>query len=113
MCVRTFSNCTNKTSTVILKGYVFIRCLYLSKICSQRSFQDNVLIDSGNKARLADFGLASFDRSRWLVVTSNSGEREELLLTWLRSSFTMDPRGSKGTFDEESSGCLRLEDTDL
>ena len=72
-----------------------------------------MLIDSGNKARLADFGLASFDRSHWLVVTSNSGEREELLLTWLRSSFTMDPRGSKGTFDEESSGYLRLGDANL
>jgi len=31
-----------------------------------------VLIDSDGRARLADFGLANFDRSRWLGITSNS-----------------------------------------
>ncbi|KAF9653302.1 kinase-like protein [Thelephora ganbajun] len=33
---------------------------------------DNVLIDSNYKARLADFGLANFDRSRWPDTTSDS-----------------------------------------
>lgn len=33
-----------------------------------------MLIDSEPRARLSDFGLASFDRSRWPGVTSNSSE---------------------------------------
>ena len=33
-----------------------------------------MLIDHDNAARLSDFGLASFDRSRWLGVTSNSSD---------------------------------------
>jgi serine/threonine protein kinase len=39
------------------------------------SLQDNVLIDSDCRARLADFGLANFDRSRWLGVTSTSSDQ--------------------------------------
>ena len=34
--------------------------------------QDNVLIDSDCRARLADSGRANFDRSRWLGVASCS-----------------------------------------
>jgi len=33
-----------------------------------------VLIDDNNRACLSDFGLASFDRSRWLGVTSDSSD---------------------------------------
>jgi len=32
--------------------------------------QNNVLIDNNHRALLADFGLANFDRSRWLAITS-------------------------------------------
>ena len=33
-----------------------------------------MLIDDDHRARLSDFGLANFDRSRWLGVTSNSSD---------------------------------------
>ena len=34
--------------------------------------QSNVLVDGECRARLADFGHANFDRSRWTDVTSHS-----------------------------------------
>ena len=33
-----------------------------------------MLIDDDHRARLSDFGLANFDRSRWLGITSNSSD---------------------------------------
>lgn len=43
-------------------------------MCSVYSLSDNVLIDDDHRARLSDFGLTNFDRSRWLGVTSNSSD---------------------------------------
>ena len=55
-----------------LKGVRY--CTFPSpfEISRPLSIQDNVLIDNNGRVRLADFGLANFDRSRWLVVTSGS-----------------------------------------
>jgi len=55
----------------ISKEYVYFLSPLL-KTCSDHSLQDNVLIGNDHKAYLSDFGLAGFDRSRWLDITSNS-----------------------------------------
>lgn len=68
-----FSTCTKRTSyMVISRGFVFF--FFLPNTRSIHSLQDNVLIDDDHRARLSDFGLANFDRSRWLGIMSNSSD---------------------------------------